>query len=76
MLALTERPAHPSGAHAVYCERCQNPRPLAVVSPGTLTFRMKHQERTVTGLTPRQRIWAKCACGHSQEIIVPKEGQP
>jgi hypothetical protein len=66
--------ARPTGAHAVYCERCKKPRPLAVVGPGTLWIRHKRYERTVTGLTPSQRVWSKCECGHEQEIVIPQEG--
>jgi hypothetical protein len=74
MLAMAEHPrrAAEPGAHPVYCARCKNPRPLAMVAPGTLWLRHKHHERTITGLTPQQRIWAKCECGHQQEIVLPQ----
>jgi hypothetical protein len=73
---VTERPAHPSGAHAVYCERCRargrTLAPLALIWPGIFQSRIKQHEYTVTGLTPQQRVWVKCPCGHSQEVKVPQ----
>jgi hypothetical protein len=73
MLAVVEQPRRAGDTAAVYCRRCDNPRPLAVVGPGILIFRHKGLEQTIDGLTPQQRVWAKCdRCGCQQQILVPQ----
>lgn len=70
-----ERPTpepHSAETTPVYCRRCDNPRPLAVVAPATLILRHRHHEQTITGLTPQQHVWARCPrCHCQQEIVVP-----
>jgi hypothetical protein len=72
MLATEARPTGGTVAD-VYCRHCGYPRPLARVSPGTLWLRHKGLDQRVTGLTPQQRVYAKCGgCGRVQEILVPE----
>jgi len=79
MTATTARPLPPSpdalverGLRAVYCQRCANPRPLALVGTGTLVVRFKNHEYRVDNITAGQRVWAKCGpCGRQQRIVIP-----
>lgn len=69
---MSEHPSAATGLHAVYCVRCGNPRPLALVGLGTLVLRFKDHEYRIDNLTPGQRVWAKCLpCGKQQRIAVP-----